>query len=87
MNYERGCVIIPDLHIFDFILQDIELFLQEVEEAGGVGAVHLGVVELEGEGEGGLEPVAAVFSPYQEGVVENTTVHAYRAVYLIAGKG
>ena len=50
--------------------------LQDVEEAGGVGAVHLGVVELERDAERCTEKSAAVPAPYQKRVVEDAAVHA-----------
>ena len=67
--------------------QAVDFFLQVVQEKGGVGSVHLGVVELEGNGEEGPEEVAAVFAPYHEGVVEYAAVHAHGSVYLVPGEG
>lgn len=61
-------------------LRRVYFFLEKVEEAGGVGAVHLCVVELERYGEGGFEPASAVSAPYHEGVVEDAAVHAHGAV-------
>ena len=39
-------------------------------------AVHLGVVELEGDGESCLEEAALVLPPNEEGIVEDATIHA-----------
>ena len=47
--------------------------------------IHLGVVELEGEWEGGLEPSFVVTAPRHEGIVEDATVLIDDAVELCAG--
>ncbi len=59
-----------------FLPLSVNFSLQGIEEGGGMGSVHLGVVELEGDGEGGFEEAFPVFSPDHEGVVENAAVHA-----------
>ena len=58
--------------------------LQFVEEAGSMCPIELGVVELEGNGKGGLEPMAFVSRPNQEGVVEDATVLIDDAVQFCA---
>ena len=45
-------------------------FLQGLEEGGSVAAIHLYVVELEGDGKAGTEPVVAVFAPHEHGIAE-----------------
>ena len=60
--------------------------LQQFEEAGGVGSVHLGVMELEGDGKECLKPWSMVASPDEEWIVEDSTVHPYRSIYLIPGQ-
>ena len=50
-------------------------------------AVHLGVVELEGDGERGLQPSFAITAPSQEGIVENAAVLVDDAVELRACNG
>ena len=45
-------------------------FLQGLEEGGSVAAIHLYVVELEGDGKAGTEPVAAVLASHDHGVAE-----------------
>ena len=49
--------------------QDAELLLKTLQKLGGGDAVQLAVVELEGDGQEGAEPVSAVFSPDQKGVI------------------
>ena len=39
------------------------LLLKQVEESGGMGTVHLCVMKLERQGEGGFEKASAVFAP------------------------
>ena len=46
--------------------------------------IELGVVELEGNGKGGFEPMALVTSPNQEGIVEDAAVLIDDAVQLRA---
>ena len=43
-------------------------------------AVHLGMVELEGDGQSYFEPMLAVSAPTQEGIGENTTVLVDNAI-------
>ena len=58
----------------------VDCLLEAVEEAGGFEAVHLGVVELEGDGQRGLEEPPPVFAPSQEGVGEHLGVDAHHRV-------
>ena len=44
--------------------------LQPIEEARRLETVHLGVVELERDGQGRFEEPPAVFAPGQEGIGE-----------------
>lgn len=39
-----------------------------------MAAIHLYVMKLEGNGEAGLEPVAAVFAPHEHGIAEEVGV-------------
>ncbi len=50
--------------------ESINGFLQPVEEAGGLETVHLGVVELERDGQRRFEESSAVFAPSQERIGE-----------------
>ena len=63
--------------------QRIDLLLQSVEEARRMGAVHLGVVELERDRKRSFQPTAPVFAPDQERIVEYAAVHTHGAVYFI----
>lgn len=54
--------------------------LQQFEEAGGVCAVHLGVMELERYGERGFKPPFPISAPDYEGVVVDAAIHADGAV-------
>ena len=65
----------------------VDFRLQGVQEAGGFVAVHLRVVELEGDGERGLEERVAVLAPDEEGVVVNAGIDVHCAVYLTVGQG
>lgn len=49
-----------------------------------MGTVHLGVVELERDGERGLEQAAYVPAPDEERVAEDAAVHADCAVNLVS---
>ena len=64
----------------------VDLGLQPVQKPGGFGAVHLGVVELEGQGQPGPEPFPAVAAPDQEGIVVDAGVDVHRAVDPMAGQ-
>ena len=63
--------------------QRIDLLLQSVEEARRMGAVHLGVVELERDRKRSLQPTAPAFAPNHERIVEYAAVHAYGTIDLI----
>ena len=58
--------------------------LQFFQESGGVLAIHLGVVELEGDGERRLQPAFAVAAPGQEGIVEDAAILVGDAVEFCA---
>ena len=49
-------------------LYRIDCFLQFFQESGGVRAVHLGVMKLEGDGQSHFEPMLAISAPGQEGI-------------------
>ena len=53
------------------------------EEAGGVGTVHLRVVELKRHAKRRPKQPLAVLAPNQEGVVEHTAVHAHCTVNVV----
>lgn len=57
--------------------------LQFGEESGCVGAIHLCVVELEGEVEGGFGNAFAVASPDKERIVEDAAIHPDSSVDVI----
>ncbi len=57
--------------------------LQFVEETSRLCAVHLGVVELEGDLESRLEEAALVPSPNEERIVEDAAIHSYRPIYVV----
>ena len=65
----------------------VNLFLHYGEETGSVGAIHLGVMELEGYGEHCLPPLALVLAPYEEGVIEDAAIHAHGTVNLVLCQG
>ena len=50
--------------------ESVDGFLQPVEEARGLETVHLGVLELERDGQRRFEEPSAVFAPGQEGIGE-----------------
>ncbi len=50
--------------------ESINGFLQPVEKARSLETVHLGVVELERDGQGRFEQFAVVFTPGQERIGE-----------------
>ena len=49
--------------------QGADLLLKVFQKLGGRDAVQLGVVELEGDGQKGPEPMPAVSAPDQKGVI------------------
>ena len=58
----------------------VDCLLEAVEEAGGFEAVHLGVVELEGDRQRGLKESSPVFAPSQEGIREHFGIDAHHSV-------
>ena len=52
----------------------IDSLLQFFQEPGGVGAVHLGVMKLERDGQGGLQPTFTVTAPGEEGIGKDAAV-------------
>ena len=50
-------------------------------------AVHLGVMELEGDRQCGLQPTFAIAAPSQKGIVEDATVLVDNTVELRACDG
>ena len=54
---------------------------------GGMGAVHLGVVELERQLQRCLKMPPVIFAPDEKRIVENAAVHAHGAVDLGVRKG
>ena len=67
--------------------QGVDLLLQPFEKGCGVGAVHLGMMELEGDCQGGLEKAPFIFAPDGKRVIEDAAVHAHCAVDIILGQG
>ena len=59
-----------------------DALLQPLQEAAGVRAVHLGVVDLEEKRQRRPEKPPAAPAPDEKGIVENAAVHADRAVKL-----
>jgi len=57
-----------------------DVSLQKLKEFSGVRSVHLSVVELERDGDCCPKKAAAVFSPNHKRIVEDSAVHAHRAV-------
>ena len=55
-------------------------FLQHVQEAPCMGTIHLGVVELKGDGQIISEPFLFVTPPDDERVIKNATVHSNSTV-------
>ena len=64
------------------VFQRKDALLQPLQEAAGVRAVHLGMVELEGKRQRRPGKPPAVSAPDEKGIVENAAVHADRAVKL-----
>lgn len=67
--------------------QGVYLCLQPFEKGCGVGAVHLGMMELEGDCKSGLEKTPFILAPDGKRVIEDATVHAHCAVNVILGQG
>ena len=61
----------------------VDFFLQIIQELCGVGTIHLGVVELEGNLEGRLEEAASVLAPNEERIVEDAAIHTDCAVDVV----
>ena len=62
--------------------ESVDGFLQPVEEAPRLETVHLGVVELERDGQSGFEEPSAVFAPCQEGIGEQFGIDTRHTVNL-----
>ncbi len=62
--------------------ESINGFLQPVEEARGLETVHLGMVELERDGQGRFEQFAVVFTPGQERIGKQFGIDARHTVNL-----
>ena len=62
--------------------ESVDGFLQPVEEARSLETVHLGVVELERDGQGRFEQFAAVFTPGQERIGKQFGIDARHTVNL-----
>ena len=56
------------------VLYTIDDPLQFFQELGGVGTVHLGVMKLEGDGQGGLQPTFTIAAPGEEGIGKDAAV-------------
>ena len=61
-------------------LYRINCLLKFFQKTGGLATVHLGVVELEGDGQGCLEPAFAVSAPRHKGIVEDAAILIDEAV-------
>ena len=58
----------------------VDCLLQFFQESGGVRAVHLGVMELEGDRERSLQPAFAITPPCQKGISVDAAVLVDNAV-------
>ena len=65
----------------------VDSFLQFFQEPGSVRAVHLGMMELEGDGQSYFEPMLAITAPGQEGIGEDAVILVGDAVELRACDG
>lgn len=63
-------------------MQLMDFFLKICQESADMGTVHLGVMELKGDGQGIPEELPAVSAPDHERVVEDAAVHAHGPVDL-----
>ena len=71
----RILFLLPHHHIY--------LSLQDIKEFGCMSTVHLGVVELERYGQGGLEPRSLVLTPNHKRIVEYAAIHTHSTVNFI----
>ena len=62
--------------------ESVDGLLQPIEEARHLESVHLGVVDLERDGQSGFEEPSAVFPPSQEGIGEPVGLDARHTVNL-----
>ena len=69
-----------DFSLFIFHLSFLDSPLQFLQELCSMSAIHLGMVKLERDGEGCLEPTMLVASPCEEGIVEDAAVLVHDAV-------
>ena len=73
---------------WQFLLpQGVDLCLQPFEKGCGVGAVHLGMVELEGDRQCRLEKAPFILAPDGERVIEDAAVHTHCTIDTILGQG
>lgn len=52
-----------------------------------MGAVHLGMMELEGDRQGRLEKAPFILAPDGERVIEDAAVHTHCTINVILGQG
>ena len=64
-------------------LQRFDLRLQQVQKPCRVGTVHLGMMELERDGQGCPEKAPFILAPDRERVIEDAAVHAHSAVNVV----
>ena len=67
--------------------QGVYLCLQPLKKSSSMGAVHLGMMELERDGQGRLEKAPFILAPDRERIVEDAAVHAHSAVNAVLGQG
>ena len=67
--------------------QSVNLFLEGVQKTAGVGTVHLGVVELEGDRQDSPKAFLTVAAPVEERIVEYAAVQVYHTIDLIRDQG
>ena len=69
------------------LFQQMDLFLQIFQKFSRMGAVHLCVMKLEGDGEFIAEEGFSILSPDNKGIVEYAAVHADGAVNFRVDNG
>ncbi len=66
----ENCILNPNFEMAVYYSYSVYCLLEFIEEEGGMSAVHLNMVELEGDGQGCPQPALAVVAPHHHRITE-----------------
>ena len=71
--------------VCDFLnFQLINSLLKNIQESGCMTSIHLNMMKLEGDGQGGLEPCLAILTPHDHRVEKLVGVLVDNAIILVS---